>query len=467
MNHLSQMQHIHMIGIGGVGMSGIAELMMNMSFNVSGSDITNNYSVKRLIDIGIPVTIGHDKKNIINADIVVYSSAINKENCEILAAQSSNIPLIKRAELLSYLMDLKKGITISGSHGKTTTTSVLAHIFSEAGLDPTYVIGGKLKSDHGNSRFGLGDYFISETDESDKSFLYFNPLFSIITNIDRDHLEAYNNSMNELENAFIEQANNTALEGYVIVCNDDIRSKSIINKINRKIISYGFSDDSDIRASNYRCGVNTSTFNVTIHRKTMTFPIETSLTGRHNALNILAAIAIAYKLDISIEDTQSALRSFSGISRRLELIGEYIKKKVILIDDYGHHPTEISNTLNTVRDMWPNKRINLIFQPHRYSRTKDLLEQYINVLNDTDYLYLLDIYAAGEKTIEGIESKILIKKLHEYSSRFKGIYIKNKTDLISKIEAAEFKNDVLLVMGAGSIGSYAAEIHTLLAKKYK
>jgi len=467
MNHLSQMQHIHMIGIGGVGMSGIAELMMNMSFNVSGSDITNNYSVKRLIDIGIPVTIGHDKKNIINADIVVYSSAIKKDNCEIRAAQSNNIPLIKRAEILSYLMSLKKGITISGSHGKTTTTSLVAHIFSEAGLDPTYVIGGKLKSDDGNSRFGLGDYFISETDESDKSFLYFNPLISVITNIDRDHLEAYENSMIELENAFIEQANNTALEGYVVICNDDIRSRSITKKINRKIISYGFSTDSDVMVNNYRCGVKSSTFDVTIKSETITFSIETILTGKHNALNTLAAIAIASVLGVNIDKIQKALKSFSGISRRLEVMGKYSNKDedIILIDDYGHHPTEIRNTLNAIKEMWPHRTINLIFQPHRFSRTKDLLEQYINVLSDVDFLYLLDIYAAGEVAIEGIESKSLINKLHDYSPNFKGTYIENKGDLMTKITISELNNDVLLVMGAGSIGSYAAEIHTLLSNK--
>ena len=364
-------------------------------------------------------------------------------------------------------MSLKKGITISGSHGKTTTTSLVAHIFSEAGLDPTYVIGGKLKSDDGNSRFGLGDYFISETDESDKSFLYFKPLISVITNIDRDHLEAYDNSMIELENAFIEQANNTALEGYVVICNDDIRLRSITKKINRKIISYGFDNDSDVRVTNYTCGVRSSTFDVTINSETITFPIETILTGKHNALNILAAIAIASVLDINIDKIQKALKSFSGISRRLEVIGEYINKdkNVILIDDYGHHPTEIRNTLNAIKEMWPHRTINLIFQPHRFSRTKDLLEQYINILSDVDFLYLLDIYAAGEVAIEGIESKSLINKLHDYSPNFKGTYIENKGDLMTKITISELNNDVLLIMGAGSIGSYAADIHTLLSNK--
>ena len=467
MNNLSNLQRIHMIGIGGVGMSGIAELMMNMSFNVTGSDITMNHAVERLSNIGVSVTIGHDKSNITGADIVVYSSAIKKDNCEIQAAQSNNIPLIKRAEILSYLMSLKKGITISGSHGKTTTTSLVAHIFSEAGLDPTYVIGGKLKSDDGNSRFGLGDYFISETDESDKSFLYFKPLISVITNIDRDHLEAYDNSMIELENAFIEQANNTALEGYVVICNDDIRLRSITKKINRKIISYGFDNDSDVRVTNYICGVRSSTFDVTINSETITFPIETILTGKHNALNILAAIAIASVLNVNIDKIQKALKSFSGISRRLEVMGKYSNKveDIILIDDYGHHPTEIRNTLNAIKEMWPQRTINLIFQPHRFSRTKDLLEQYISILSDVDFLYLLDIYSAGEEPIEGIESKNLINKLHEYSANFKGTYIENQEDLMIEIKNSEFNNDVLLVMGAGSIGSYAIDIHILLSNK--
>ena len=444
-------KRIHFIGIGGSGMSGIASILCDLGYEVSGSDINSSPTTESLIQKKIKIYIGHNKNNILSKDVVVVSSAIDKKNVELSYAKELNIPIIKRAEMLAELMRFSFGIAIAGTHGKTTTTSILSHILNEAGYDPTYIIGGKI-IDSSNAKLGKSEYLIAEADESDASFLHLQPLMSVITNIDKDHLENHKNSFDVLKKNFKEFVNNLPFYGLCILNISDINTKSIINKISRPVKTFGFDENADYRVISKNSDSIPVIFDYKENDKV--YEMQINLPGEHNILNCLAALAVSRELSVPIKDIQKSLKSFPGIKRRYEIIGEFkiSNKKFTWIDDYGHHPTEIKEVLRSVKKVWQDKNITMIFQPHRYSRTEEHFNYFIDVLKGVDNLVLMDIYSANEKQIENISSSVMADQIKKYNNN---VSLINDHQEIEKFIQKNIVNDsILLTMGAGDISKF-------------
>ena len=457
---MNKVNRIHFVGIGGVGMSPIAELFYDYGFEVAGSDLKESITTKALANIGIKIYIGHSAENILGADVLVVSSAIAKDNPEVLAATKSGVTIIQRAEMLAELMRFKYGVAIAGTHGKTTTTSLVARILSVGGLDPTYVIGGELISSANNAKLGESRYVVAEADESDASFLHLYPILSVITNIDEDHMNTYNSSVEALHSTFVEFIHNLPFYGKAIVCIEDPNIKSILPKIHRQVVKYGFSDDADFQAVDIKVQGLKTKFRL-IRANKNDLDITLNMPGSHNVLNSLAAIAVATELEIDDTSIINSLKTFNGIGRRFQQYGNFMvnNKKVCLVDDYGHHPKELEATLKTVHQCYPDKRIMLVFQPHRYSRTKDLFFDFVKILSQVDCLILLPVYSAGENKIPGASSKSLAKAIISTGKTIP-ILLENLDEVISTCSRILENEDVILISGAGNISSVAPQMAT-------
>jgi len=465
-NFMRRIRKVHFVGIGGAGMSGIADVMNTLGYQVSGSDIASNAVTDRLESLGVTVYHTHSADNVNDVDVVVTSTAINKDNAEVRAAKAQRIPIVPRAEMLAELMRFSHGIAVAGTHGKTTTTSLVTSILAEAGLDPTYVIGGKLNSSATHARLGKGKYLVAEADESDASFLYLQPIIAIVTNIDADHLPTYGGDFSRLKQAFVEFLHHLPFYGLAVVCVDDDEVRNLLPDITRPVIRYGIDFDADVRASNIRYqGVHT-VFDVLMPEAEKPVAITLNMPGRHNVLNALAAICVAYELGISVQHMQAALSRFEGIGRRMHRYGEIkiAQGTVTLIDDYAHHPTEVAATLSATRNAWPEKRLVVVFQPHRYTRTRDLFEDFSQVLADCEVLMLTEVYAAGEEAIAGADGRALCAAIRA-RGKVNPIFVEDVEQLDSDLRAVLQDGDLILTMGAGSIGRVASQLKASLEAK--
>jgi len=438
--------HIHFVGIGGIGMSGIAELLLNLGYKVSGSDISTSDTTRRLERLGGIIFKGHSEKQILGADVVVRSSAVGLENPEVIAAVRASIPVIPRAEMLAELMRLKYSVAIAGAHGKTSTTSIVASVLAKGGLDPTVVIGGKLKSIDSNALLGEGDYIVAEADESDGSFLKMSPTIAVITNIDREHLDFYK-GLNHIQEVFLNFVEKIPFYGLAVLCLDNEPIQEIIPKIQKRFTTYGMSTQADFRAKDVVIEGMRSRFKV-YHLGMLLGEIELNLPGIHNVYNSLASIAVGTELDIPFDIIRSALQTAEGVQRRLEVKGE--KSGVTVVDDYGHHPTEIKATLQAARECWPDRRIVAVFQPHRYSRTRALFDDFTRAFYQSDLLIVLPIYAAGEKEIKGVDGKSLFEGIRLHGHRDVA-YEENFETTVSHLKKILTSNDILLTLGAGDV----------------
>ncbi len=452
---------IHFVGIGGIGMSGIAEVLHNMNFTVTGSDISENSNVKRLRSLGMKIFIGHNAENVKDADVVVYTSAVSDDNPELVFAKDNYIPTIMRGEMLAELMRMKKSIAIAGSHGKTSTTSMLAEIFKHSDMDPTIVIGGRLNSSNQNATLGKSEILIAEADESDRSFLILLPTVTVITNIDLEHLDTYKD-VEDIKNAFIQFANKVPFYGLNVICLDDSNVTDIIPFIEKRFVTYGIQAKADIRASNIvKSGFGIS-FDVHIFEE-YKGRINLNLPGEHNVLNSLAAIGVSHEFQIDFKEIKDALENYKGVQRRLTI--KFSKDNIVLIDDYGHHPTEIKTTLNAVRDAFGDRKIIAVFQPHRYTRTKALLHEFSKCFFDADKVFITDIYAASEMPIEGINSGVLAEEIKKHG--FKDVqYVQSMDSILQYIDGINEKT-VIITLGAGNITAFCDKIKEFLEGKYE
>ena len=462
---MRRIRRVHFVGIGGVGMSGIAEVLLNLGYDVSGSDLGSNAATIRLEKLGARLFHHHLEKNIERAEVVVTSSAIPADNPEVLAARENRIPVIRRAEMLAEIMRFRYGIAVAGTHGKTTTTSLVACLLAEGGLDPTFVIGGKLNSSATNAKLGDSRYFVAEADESDASFLLLQPMISIVTNIDADHLETYGGDFDRYRQTFVEFLHHLPFYGHAVLCLDDAEVRNILPHISRPVLTYGIEQDADIRASDIKCDGLQCSFKVSLPDRESLLDVVLNLPGRHNLLNALAAITVAHMLGVDDQSIQAGLSGFQGIGRRMQQYGEIkiAKGSVLLVDDYGHHPTEIAATLDAARNGWSGRRLVVAFQPHRYTRTRDLFEDFSRVLADTDTLLLTEIYAAGESPIAGADGRALCAAIRA-RGRVNPIFVENINDLPDALLDVLEDGDVLLTLGAGSIGAIAADLPKKLAE---
>jgi UDP-N-acetylmuramate--alanine ligase len=450
---------VHFVGIGGSGMSGIAEVMLSLGYRVQGSDLKSNPAIERLKSQGASVFIGHDSKNIRDADAVVVSSAVDDTNPEVAAAREALMPVVQRAEMLAELMRFRYSIAVAGTHGKTTTTSLVASILAEGGLDPTFVIGGRLKSADAHARLGQGEYLVAEADESDASFVHLKPMLAIVTNIDADHMSTYDGDVDKLRASFIDFLHNLPFYGLAVLCTDDAGVQEILPHVGRSVVSYGIESDADIRAEKIRFDAGVTSFKVVRKGHEGSLEISLRLPGLHNVCNALAAIAIAGELQVSDQAVVEALAKFEGIERRFQNHGEIRSKagKIMLVDDYGHHPTELAATLAAARAGWPQKRIVLAFQPHRYTRTRDLLDDFATVLSDADVLVLLEVYSAGEDPIAGADGRAIARAVRSRGG-VEPVFIESPDELLAVLEGLLEDGDLLLTMGAGDIGAAAARL---------
>jgi UDP-N-acetylmuramate--alanine ligase len=455
-NSLHRINKVHFIGIGGVGMSGIAEVMFNIGYNVSGSDLAKNAHTQRLLDMGVKIAYKHAAENVADVDAVVLSSAVDENNVELKAARERKIPIVPRAEMLAELMRFKQGIAVAGTHGKTTTTSLISMIFALADLDPTYVIGGKVNSVGSNAKLGNGKYFIAEADESDASFLHLSPFISVVTNIDNDHLQTYKHDMQILKQAYVNFIHNIPFYGLGIVCIDDLNVRSILLDIHRPILTYGFSNDADVKILSWTPKDRKTNFTIQLPNKEI-HSFTLNLMGQHNVLNACAAIMVALEADIAIDTIKLALANFQGVGRRLQVLGERMvnNKSFTLIDDYGHHPTELASVIAAIKSNWPHRRLFMIFQPHRYTRTHDLFEDFCKVLSQVDTLFLLNVYSAGEKEIIGADSKSLCSHIRAIGL-VDPIFINDHAELLTILPNILRDQDILLTQGAGDVSKVAA-----------
>ena len=462
-------QHIHFVGIGGSGMSGIAEVLCNLGYTISGSDLADSATLRRLADLGIQTTVGHAAGNVAGADAVVTSTAVHADNPEVLRAREMRIPIVPRALMLAELMRLKRGIAIAGTHGKTTTTSLVASVLAEAGLDPTFVIGGRLNSAGANARLGQGDYIVVEADESDASFLNLLPVMAVVTNIDADHMETYGHDFARLKNAFVDFLHRMPFYGTAILCTDDAALRSIVEQVTCPITSYGFNAEAQVRAVNVRAVGSQMHFSVQ-RRNGVVLPdldVVLNLPGRHNVLNALSAIAVAVELGLEDAAVLKALAEFRGVGRRFQRYGEPRLPQggsMTVVDDYGHHPVEMAATLAAARGAFPGRRLVLAFQPHRYTRTRDCFEDFVKVIAQADSVLLGEVYAAGESPIVAADGRSLARALR-IAGKVEAIFV----DAIEAMPRAIVDNaqdgDVLLCMGAGSIGAVPAKVIDLLQNK--
>jgi UDP-N-acetylmuramate--alanine ligase len=463
---MRRIRKVHFVGIGGAGMSGIADVMNTLGYEVSGSDLADNVSTRNLQQAGVKVYQGHDAAYVKDVDVVVISSAIKPDNKEVSTARKLRIPVVPRAEMLAELMRFSHGIAVAGTHGKTTTTSLVASILDEGNLDPTYVIGGKLNSSSVHARLGSSRYLVAEADESDASFLYLQPMIAIVTNVDADHLPTYHNDFERLREAFIEFLHHLPFYGLAVVCVDDEEVRNLLPKITRPIIRYGIEQDADICASNIRSSGLQTHFDVMLPERDAPLAITLNMPGNHNVLNALAAIAVAHELGVEDVAIQSALSGFQGIGRRMHLYGDLKTPAgtITLVDDYGHHPTEVAATLQAVKAGWPEKRIVVAFQPHRYTRTRDLFEDFTQVLADVDVLLLAEIYSAGEEVIAGADGRSLCAAIRA-RGKVNPVFVEDIDEVKDILRTVIQDGDLVLTLGAGSVGRIAAELPAQLQEK--
>lgn len=455
---MRRIKNIHFIGIGGAGMSGIAEVFHNLDYVISGSDIAESKMVRHLRGLGIKIHIGHHSDNVDDVHVVVVSSAIDEDNPEIVAAKELRIPVVRRAEMLAELMRFRRGIAIAGTHGKTTTTSLVASVLAAGDIDPTYIIGGMLNSSASHAKLGLSDYLVAEADESDASFLYLQPMMAVVTNIDHDHLSTYEGDFERLKQTFIEFLHHLPFYGLAIVCIDDPVVRKVLGEIARPILTYGEAEDADVRITTIRANGARTEFSVTLPNEPQPLEINLNLTGRHNVLNATAAIGVAWELGVSRDAIQVALAEFSGIGRRFQISNDVkvAAGKVMHIDDYAHHPNEIRATVEGIRAAWPEKRLAVVFQPHRYSRTRDLFEDFSQVLSEVDSLILTEVYAAGEKRIKDADGRALARSIR-VRGKIDPVFVEDLDTLDEIVDALLQDGDIFLTLGAGSIGAWSAE----------
>jgi len=454
-----KVKNIHFIGIGGSGMSGIAEVLVNLGFNVTGSDLASNSVTTRLKAAGATVYQGHQKENLTDADVVVVSSAVNEANPEVKEARARGIPVVPRALMLAELMRFRQGIAVAGTHGKTTTTSLIASILAEAGMDPTYVIGGKLESANANAKLGTGEYIVAEADESDASFLHLTPVMAVVTNIDADHMDTYEHSFDKLKTAFVDFVQQLPFWGMAVVCVDDANIREILPRITKPVMTYGFSEAARVRAINVVADNGQMRFTLQrINGVTTEFDVTLNLPGKHYVLNALAAIAIASELNVPDEAMIKALKEFKGVGRRFERYGE-VKAPVggtfTLIDDYGHHPVEMQAVIAAARGAFPDRRLVLAFQPHRYTRTRDCFEDFVKVLSSADAVLLTEVYSAGEAPIVAADGRSLVRAVR-VAGKVEPLFVETTAELPQAIVNTVQGDDVVIVMGAGSIGQVAS-----------
>lgn len=464
-DRMGAIHHIHFVGIGGVGMGGIAEVLISLGYAVQGSDIKLNSVTQRLSSLGARIQVGHDASHLGAADVVVVSSAIPADNPEVLEANRRRIPVVQRAEMLGELMRFRYGIAVAGTHGKTTTTSLVASVLAEGELDPTFVIGGRLASANANAKLGEGNYLVAEADESDASFLHLQPVIAVVTNIDAEHLESYEGELGRLKQGFTDFLLNLPFYGLAVLCCDDPNTREIIPDLGRRVMSYGFSERADVRAGSAQPSALSNSFSV-YRAGHDPLQLTLNLPGRHNILNSLAAVAVATELGVSDETIQRALSEFSGIDRRFQVLGTVTTPSGLatFVDDYGHHPTEIGATLRAARQVWPDRRLLVAFQPHRYTRTQALMDDFAQVLSDVDVLLLTDIFAAGEEPIAGADGRALARAVRS-RGRVEPIFIEDLDTLPEVLRGVLQPDDVVLTLGAGSIGAMAQRLPTELAVK--
>ncbi len=461
---MHNVHRIHFVGIGGAGMCGIAEVLHNLKFEVSGSDTAESATTRRLQGLGIRVHIGHDRTLVSSQDVVVVSSAIAPHNPEVLAAREAKIPVIPRAEMLGELMRLQQGIAIAGTHGKTTTTSLVASVLAQAGLDPTFVIGGRLNSIGSHARLGRGRYLVAEADESDASFLHLQPLIAIVTNIDSDHMATYGGDFQRLKQAFLAFLHNLPFYGLAIVCVDDPVVRALLPDIHKPVLTYGVSAEAELRARDITQDGQHMRFTVAYRGDESWLGVSLRQPGHHNVLNALAAIAVGHELGAKREDIARALSTFSGIGRRFQInaVSDVRGGDILFVDDYAHHPREIAATLQAARDGWPMRRLVVVFQPHRYSRTHDLLEDFAAALAEIDNLFVTEVYAAGETPISGADGRALCRSIRARGRH--PVFVENIADLPRILAPVVAPNDLVLTLGAGNIGQAALALPQALAE---
>lgn len=457
---MRRIRHLHFVGIGGSGMGGIAEVLLNLGYAVSGSDLQRSAMVERLEALGATIHLGHAAEHIARADAVVVSSAVTADNPEVVAARAARLPVVPRAEMLAELMRFRYGIAVAGTHGKTTTTSLIASLLAEGGLDPTFVIGGRLNSAGTNARLGAGRYLVAEADESDASFLHLQPLLAVVTNIDADHLSTYGGDFGRLRETFLEFLHHLPFYGLAVVCIDDPQLRELLPRIGRPLLTYGTSDDCDLQALDIRQNGMRTTFQARLPEADAVETFTLNLPGRHSVLNALAALAVGLELGVALPALRRGLARFQGIGRRFQQHGEVTLPdggRVLVLDDYGHHPRELAAVLDAVRGGWPDRRLVLAFQPHRYSRTRDLFDDFANVLATPDALLLTEIYAAGETPIAGIDGRSLSRAIRA-RGKLDPVFVGRAGDLPAALPGVLQGGDVLLLMGAGDIGSVAVAL---------
>ena len=454
---MRRIRRIHFVGIGGSGMSGIAEVLLNQGYEISGSDISVSPSVRRLTEAGAEVFLGHSESNIENADVVVKSSAVTIENPEIASARERGIPVVRRAEMLAELMRYRHGIAIAGTHGKTTTTSLITAILAEDGRDPTFVVGGRVNSVGTNAKLGGSRYLVAEADESDASFLHLQPMVSVVTNIEADHMETYGFDFEVMKKTYIEFLHNLPFYGLAVLCIDDEVIRDLLVEVARPMLTYGFSEDAAYKLRDLSADKRQCNFVIDRPDNKPSLSIKLNIPGRHNALNAAAAIAVATDEGISDQAIIAGLEKFSGVGRRFELVGEYqvTDGPAMLVDDYGHHPTEVKATIQAVRDGWPEKRLIMVFQPHRYSRTRDLYEDFVQVLSQVDVLLVLDVYAAGEEPIAGAGSKNLCGSIRQRGV-IDPIFVEQIEEVPKLLGDLVRGGDLVMTQGAGSVSKLVA-----------
>jgi UDP-N-acetylmuramate--alanine ligase len=457
---MRRIRHIHFVGIGGAGMSGIAEVLKNQGYEVSGSDIKDSPVTGRLRAMGVEVQIGHREANSAKADVVVVSTAVDENNPEIAAARSRRVPIVPRAEMLAEIMRYRHGIAIAGTHGKTTTTSLIASVLGEAGLDPTFVIGGKLNSAGTNAQLGDSRYLVAEADESDASFLHLTPVISVVTNIEADHMDTYGGDIEKLKQTFVDFLHNLPFYGVAVMCVDDAYVREIIPRISRAIITYGIDNpEADYRAENIVSDGLKTRFLVRRPGERADLDVELRMPGRHNVLNALATIAVATDEGVDDQAICRGLAGFAGVGRRFQVYGEYQLEQgsVTLVDDYGHHPTEVQAVIRAAREAWPERRIVMLYQPHRYSRTRDLYEDFVRVLSDVDGLLLMEVYSAGEPAVPGADGRALCRSIRQ-RGKVEPLFVEDNGEIEGLLNNVLRDGDLLITQGAGDIGGVAARL---------
>lgn len=463
---MRRIRRIHFVGIGGAGMCGIAEVLLNQGYEITGSDMQSSETTRRLEQLGASVAIGHRAEQIQGADVIVTSSAISEQNPEVQAAHEARLPVVRRAEMLGELMRYRHGIAVAGTHGKTTTTSLIASVFGQASLDPTFIIGGLLNSVASNARLGASRYLIAEADESDASFLHLQPMVVVLTNVDKDHLANYEGSFEKLKTAFIEFVHNLPFYGLLVACIDDPVVKSMLPSVKRSVLTYGFDQEADFQASEERQDGLKTTFRVYRKQQGDDLQITLGMPGRHNVLNALAAVAVASDEGIAATDIVSGIEQFEGVSRRFEVHGRFSQDSgdFLLVDDYGHHPSEVKAMIEAVRKSWPDARLVMVYQPHRYSRTLELFDQFVDVLAKVDKLILLNTYAAGEEEIAGASGADLFKQL-ELTTSADVTFLESVTDVPDLLAQLVRAGDIVITQGAGETAKLAARLKDQWAER--